>query len=60
MSNIKYIGLDAHSSTCSLCVLDPQGTELDNKTIATNGRLLLDYLKSLGGKQILRSFTGQQ
>lgn len=53
MNNIKYIGLDAHSSTCSLCVLDSQGTELDNKTIVTNGRLLIDYLKSLGGKQIV-------
>ncbi len=53
MNNIKYIGLDAHSSTCSLCVIDQQGTELDNKTIVTNGRLLIDYLQSLGGKQII-------
>lgn len=53
MSNTKYIGLDAHSSSCSLCVLDPQGAELDSKTIVTNGRLLIDYLKSLGGKQII-------
>lgn len=53
MNNIKYIGLDAHSSTCSLCVVDPQGTEIDSKTIVTNGRLLIDYLQSLGGKQII-------
>lgn len=44
----KYIGLDAHSSTCTFCVLDSQGVELDNRTIVTNGRLIIDYLKSLG------------
>ncbi len=46
--NTKYIGLDAHSSTCTFCVVDPQGTEIDSRTIATNGRLLVDYLQSLG------------
>ena len=40
----KYIGLDAHSSTCTFCVIDPQGVEIDNKTIVTNGRLLVDYV----------------
>jgi transposase len=44
----KYIGLDAHSSTCTFCVLDAQGTELEIKTIVTNGRLIIDYLQSLG------------
>ncbi len=48
MNKTKYIGVDVHSSTCSLCVLDYQGVELDHKTIVTNGRLLIDYLKSLG------------
>lgn len=53
MNSIKYIGLDAHSSTCSFCVIDPRGTEIDNKTIVTNGRLLVDYIQSLGGKIVL-------
>lgn len=53
MNSIKYIGLDAHSSTCSFCVIDPRGAEIENKTIVTNGRLLVDYLQSLGGKIIL-------
>ena len=48
MNTIKYIGVDVHSSTCSLCVMDSHGVEIDAKTIATNGRLLIDYLKSLG------------
>ena len=48
MNKAKYIGVDVHSSTCSLCVIDSQGVELDNRTIVTNGRLLIDYFKSLG------------
>ncbi len=48
MNKTKYIGIDVHSSTCSLCVMNSQGIELDHKTIATNGRLIIDYLKSLG------------
>ena len=49
----KYIGLDAHSSTCTLCVVDADGTELDLTTIVTNGRLLVEYIKSLGGTIII-------
>ena len=49
----KYIGLDAHSSTCTLCVVDSDGTELDMTTIATNGRLLVEYVKSLGGTIVI-------
>lgn len=49
----KYIGLDAHSSTCTLCTVDADGTELDLVTIATNGRLLVEYIKSLGGTIII-------
>lgn len=48
--NIKYIGLDAHSSTCTFSVMNSQGAEIDNRTIVTNGRLLIEYLKSMGGK----------
>ena len=48
MNKTKYIGIDVHSSTCSLCVMNAEGVELDNKTILTNGRLLIDYLKTLG------------
>lgn len=49
----KYIGLDAHSSTCTFCVMDSQGVELENRTIVTNGRLLIDYLRSLGGNLVI-------
>ena len=48
MNKTKYIGVDVHSSTCTLCVMDSQGVELDQRTIPTNGRLLINYLQSLG------------
>lgn len=53
MNKTKYIGIDAHSSTCTLCVMDAQGVELDHKTIMTNGRLLIDYVKSLGDHLVI-------
>lgn len=51
--SIKYIGMDAHMSTCTFCVLDEKGTILDNRTITTNGRLLIDYIQTIPGKKML-------
>lgn len=50
---MKYIGLDAHSSTCSFCVMDEQGNEQDNVRIVTNGRLLREYVRTISGKKKL-------
>ncbi|MFC1807767.1 IS110 family transposase [Candidatus Omnitrophota bacterium] len=49
----KYIGLDAHSSTCSFCVMDEHGKVHDNVKIATNGRLLREYVRNLSGNKKL-------
>ena len=46
---IKYIGLDAHSSTCTFNVTDERGREIDNTMIETNGRLLVKYLREIEG-----------
>ena len=46
----KYIGLDAHSSTCSFCVMDETGKVVDTAKIVTNGRLLIEYLRSVSGR----------
>jgi len=53
MKQTKYIGLDAHSSTCTFCVTSSTGVELDMTTLTTNGRMLHDYLKGIEGKKIL-------
>ncbi len=50
---LKYIGLDAHMSTSTFSVTDEAGRELDNITIPTNGRLIIDYLKDIPGKKKL-------
>lgn len=49
----KYIGLDAHSSTCSFCVVDKTGKVLDSVKISTNGRLLREYVRNIPGEKSL-------
>lgn len=50
---MKYIGIDAHSSNCVLSVMKKDGTELDNVSIETNGRLLISYIRSIEGQKKL-------
>jgi len=49
----NYIGLDSHSSTSTFCVVDERGVEVDSTTVRTNGRLLVNYLRSIKGKKYL-------
>lgn len=49
----KYIGMDAHSSICVFSVVDEKGTELDQTKIATNGQLLVEYIRSIKGPKKL-------
>ncbi|OGS36530.1 MAG: hypothetical protein A2293_16420 [Elusimicrobia bacterium RIFOXYB2_FULL_49_7] len=49
----KYIGMDAHSSICVFSVVDENGTEVNQAKIATNGRLLVEYLRSIKGSKKL-------
>jgi len=48
---MKYIGVDAHSSTCEISVKDKEGIEVDHAHIETNGRLLVDYLRRIEGSK---------
>lgn len=43
-----YIGMDAHSSSCTFCVVDEKGREVDHTTIETNGKLIVNYLRGIG------------
>jgi len=52
-SMLKYIGMDAHSSTCTFCVTDAIGREIDNVTLATNGKVIKNYLQSITGTKKL-------
>lgn len=49
----NYIGMDVHMSTCTFCVMDKDGREVDNTTIETNGRLIINYVRSIGGTKKL-------
>jgi transposase len=48
---MKYIGLDAHPSTSTFVVIREDGVEVKNATIETNGRLILTFLKDIGGRK---------
>ena len=48
-----YIGLDAHMSTCSFCVMDRDGVIKDEVVLPTNGRMLVGYLENLPGPKKL-------
>lgn len=50
---MKYIGMDAHSSTCTFSVMDERGIEIDNCPIETNGRLLIRYVRNIEGSKKL-------
>ena len=49
----KYIGMDAHSSICVFSVVDEKGTEVNQAKIATNGQLLVEYIRSIKGSKKL-------
>ena len=49
----KYIGMDAHSSICVFSVVDEKGTEVNQAKIATNGQLLVEYIRTIKGPKKL-------
>ena len=49
----RYIGLDAHSQTCTLAVMGPTGRRLKEQTLETQGRLLIDFLRGVPGRKRL-------
>lgn len=48
-----YIGLDAHSTTCTFVVLDEAGNVTHRKTDKTSEGFLLGFVKALLGEKIL-------
>jgi len=49
----RYIGLDAHSQTCTLAVMGTTGRRLREQVMETNGKLLVDFFKSIAGTKHL-------
>src|SRR5215216_1320623 len=47
----RYIGLDVHSQTCTVAVMGPTGKRLREQVIETNGKLLVEFSKSVAGSK---------
>lgn len=49
----RYIGLDAHASSCTLAVIGPNGKRLGSHVVETNAKALIDVVRSIPGRRQL-------
>ena len=49
----RYMGLDAHASTCTLGVVGPSGKRLSSQVVETNARALIEVMRTVPGKRHL-------
>ncbi len=49
----RYIGLDAHASSCTLGVTGPGGKRLGSHVVETNAQALIEVLRSIPGPRHL-------
>ncbi len=47
----RYIGLDVHMQTCTLAVVGPSGKRLTSRVVETNGRALVEAIRSIPGQR---------
>jgi hypothetical protein len=45
----RYVGLDAHASSCTLAVLGPSGKRLGSHVVETNAKALTEILRAIPG-----------
>jgi transposase len=43
----RYIGLDAHSSSCTVAVIGPSGKRLQTQVLETNAKVLIDFIRAI-------------
>lgn len=43
----KYIGLDAHASSCTVAVIGPSGRKLQHQVIETNAKALITFIRTI-------------
>ena len=56
----RYIGLDAHGTSCTFVVIGQNGRKIRQDVVETNGAALVSYLKSLPGRKHLCLEEGAQ
>lgn len=49
----RYIGLDAHSASCTVAVVGPSGRRLSSQVLETNGKALVEFLRTVPGTKHL-------
>ena len=49
----RYVGLDAHASSCKLAVVGPRGKRLGSYVVETNARALIEVLRGIPGSRRL-------
>ena len=56
----RYIGLDAHSTTCTFAVMGPTGRHLQERVLETNGKALVEFVRRVPGDRYLCLEEGAQ
>jgi transposase len=46
----RYLGVDVHSKSCTICVLDARGTQVRSEVLETHGQALVGFLKQMPGE----------
>lgn len=49
----RYIGLDAHTQSCSMATVGPSGKRLRHEVLETSARVLIDAVRRVGGRKHL-------
>lgn len=47
----RFIGIDAHGQSCTLCVMGPSGKRLGHHVVETNGKTLVERIRSITGER---------
>jgi transposase len=49
----RFIGLDAHGQSCTLCVMGPSGRRLATYVVETHGKALIEQVRRIAGERHL-------
>jgi transposase len=55
----RYIGIDAHSESCTVAVMGPSGKRIRQQVVDTQAKVLIDLLKGLAGSKYVCIEEGQ-
>jgi transposase len=56
----RFIGIDAHRQSCTVCVMGPSGKRLAHHVVETNGKALVELIRSVAGERHVCTEEGTQ